>query len=365
MATGKIMRAVACLDCDAYFSSIEQRDRPELKGKPVIVGSPPNKRGVVSTCSYEARKFGVRSAMASSAAKRKCPDAIFLPPRIDYYRQTTEQIMQVLAKFNPTIEQVSIDEAFFDLTDACSPGSDPDELLYKAVPIARAIKAAILAATQLTVSIGIASNKFLAKVGSDFGKPNGLTVIPERDKVLFLRALPVRTIYGVGEVTEEILIKAGLKTIGDVQDYRGDLRLLVGSWAPTLRKFALGEDDRPLDLSDEVKSISTEETFEQDTDDRKVLKQYLLKASEEIAGQLSAQKVGACTVQVRVRYGDFTTLTRQITLGEPTASAREIYRLSCFLLAKHRLVSRPLRLLGLGVSHLVDNAATQMPLNIG
>jgi DNA polymerase-4 len=247
--------------------------------------------------------------------------------------------MQALAKFSQTIERVSIDEAFFDLTDACSPASDPDELLYKAVPIAREIKAAILAATQLTVSIGIASNKFLAKVGSDFGKPNGLTVIPERDKVLFLRALPVRTIYGVGEVTEEILIKAGLKTIGDVQDYRGDLRLLVGSWAPTLRKFALGEDDRPLDLSDEVKSISTEETF--------------------------AQKVGACTVQVRVRYGDFTTLTRQITLGEPTASAREIYRLSCFLLAKHRLVSRPLRLLGLGVSHLVDNAATQMPLNIG
>ncbi len=222
MTTGKIMRAVACLDCDAYFSSIEQRDRPELKGKPVIVGSPPNKRGVVATCSYEARKFGVRSAMASSTAKQKCPDAIFLPPRIDYYRQITEQIMQALAKFSPTIERVSIDEAFFDLTDACSPASDPDELLYKAVPIAREIKAAILAATQLTVSIGIASNKFLAKVGSDFGKPNGLTVIPERDKVLFLRALPVRTLYGVGEVTEEILIKAGLKTIGDVQDYRDE-----------------------------------------------------------------------------------------------------------------------------------------------
>ena len=285
MTTGKIMRAVACLDCDAYFSSIEQRDRPELKGKPVIVGSPPNKRGVVATCSYEARKFGVRSAMASSTAKQKCPDAIFLPPRIDYYRQITEQIMQVLAKFSPTIERVSIDEAFFDLTDACSPASDPDELLYKAVPIAREIKAAILAATQLTVSIGIASNKFLAKVGSDFGKPNGLTVIPERDKVLFLRALPVRTIYGVGEVTEEILIKAGLKTIGDVQDYRGDLRLLVGSWAPTLRKFALGEDDRPLDLSDEVKSISTEETFEQDTDDRKVLKQV---PAESLGGNRGA-----------------------------------------------------------------------------
>jgi DNA polymerase-4 len=359
------MRAIGCIDCDAYFSSIEQRDHPELKGKPVIVGSPPNKRGVVSTCSYEARKFGVRSAMPSSVAKQKCPDAIFLPPRIDYYQEVTDQIMQVLGKFSPTIERVSIDEAYFDLTEACLPASSQDDLLYKALPVAREIKGAILAETQLTVSIGIAFNKFLAKVGSDVGKPNGLIVIPEKDKVTFLRDFPVRTIYGVGEVTEEILLKAGLKTIGDVQDYRGDLRQLVGSWAPTLRKFALGEDDRPLDLSDEVKSISTEETFEQDTDDRKVLKQYLLKAAGEIAGQLTTQKLGACTVQVRVRYGDFTTLTRQITVGDPTNSAREIYRLGCFLLAKHRLVCRPLRLLGLGVSHLVDNKASQIPLNLG
>jgi DNA polymerase-4 len=272
--------------------------------------------------------------------------------------------MYVLAKFSPSIERVSIDEAYFDLTDVCLPASSQDELIYKGVPIAREIKGAILAETQLTVSIGIASNKFLSKVGSDFSKPNGLTVIPERDKAAFLRTLPVRTIYGVGEVTEDKLIKAGLKTIGDVQDYQGDLRLLVGSWAQTLRNFALGEDDRPLDLSDEVKSISAEETFEQDTDDRKVLKQYLLKAAGEIAGQLAMQKLGACTVQVRVRYGDFTTLTRQITVGEPTDSPKEIYRLGCFLLTKHRLICRPLRLLGLGVSHLVDNRVPQMPLNL-
>ena len=358
------MLVLAHLDLDACFASIEQRDRPELKGKPVIVGSPPDRRGVVSTCSYDARKFGVHSGMASSIAKQKCPQGIFLPPRIAYYREVTDMVFDVLRQHSPTVETASIDEAYFDLTGACLPANG-DPALYRAVPVAKAIKAEILAKTALTASIGIASNKFLAKVGSDFKKPDGLTLIPDRDKAAFLRPMPVRTIYGVGEVTEAKLLQAGYTTIAEVQDRPDGLSEIVGFWAPELRRLAVGEDDRVLDLSTEVKSISTEETFNEDTADRKVLKSCLVTASEDIARQLAEQQIQACTVQIRVRYGDFTTLTRRITLQDPISKPNELYRMGCFLLAKHKLVCRPLRLLGLGVSNLLSRHESQIQLNLG
>ena len=228
--------------------------------------------------------------------------------------------------------------------------------------MARELKGRILAERQLTATVGIAANKLLAKVASDFQKPDGLTLIPERDKVLFLRPLPARVIHGVGKVTEQVLRRAGIETVGDLQDHPGDLRALVGSFGPRLRQFALGEDDRPLELDDTIKSISSEETFLRDTEDRSVLKKSLREQAAEIAAKLTRRRPAAQTVQVKIRYADFTTLTRQITIEEPITGAGDIYRLGCFLLARERLVSRPLRLIGLGVSHLDLPDARQLVL---
>jgi DNA polymerase IV len=219
--------------------------------------------------------------------------------------------------------------------------------------LARQLKERIRQERNLTASIGIASNKLLAKLASDHQKPNGLTLIEEFNKVSFLRPLKVGVLHGVGHVTERQLNQAGIATVGDLQDYQGDLRALVGSFAGTLKRYAFGEDDRPLDLSTDVKSISSENTFLQDTADRPLLRRTLRQQAEEIAADLNRKGLAARTVEVRVRYGDFTTLNRQVTFDDPTADADVIYRLGCHLLARHRLVTRPLRLIGLGVSHLV------------
>jgi len=341
--------------------------------------------------------------MPSVTAGRLCPSGIFVPPRIDHYRQESHRIMDIVGRTGGSIEQVSIDEAYLELPPSalsssemnrsnrdstvgrraedsaalpsgagragCPQPAEPaaieDELLYAAVPLAKELKNQITSERGLTASIGIASNKFLAKLASDFQKPNGLTLIPERDKVAFLQPLPVRAIPGVGRVTEETLVRAGVRTIGDLQNHAGDLRELVGSFGPTLKRLAFGQDDRPVDIGDEVKSISSEETFDQDTDNRHVLRAFLRNAAEDIAARLVSRHLSAHTVQVKVRYGDFTTLTRQVSVEDPTSEAREIYRLGCYLLAREKLVSRPLRLLGLGVSGLAESAGQQLTMPLG
>jgi DNA polymerase-4 len=350
--TAEMSRIIFHLDMDAFYASVEQRDNPSLRGKPVIVGSPPTQRGVVCAASYEARKFGVRSAMPSATAGRLCPKGVFVPPRMDKYKAESMMIMSILGQTGAELEPMSIDEAYLEMTRVVQSRTSQDEALYAAVPLAKEIKRKILSERQLTATIGIATNKLLAKLASDFKKPDGLTLIPERDKVEFLKPMPVRALHGVGRVTEEILSKAGVETVGDLQTYPGDLRALVGSFAARLRAFAFGEDDRPLALDDTIKSISNEETFLRDTDDRKILKKSLLDQAEEVSARLIRKQLAAQTVQVKLRYGDFTTLTRQITVEEPITDAKEIYRLACFLLAREKLVSRPLRLLGLGVSNL-------------
>lgn len=352
-------RVIFHLDMDAFYASVEQRDRPDLRGKPVIVGSPPTRRGVVCAASYEARKYGVRSAMPSATAGRLCPHGIFVSPRMNYYREESGRIMEIVGRSGATIEQVSIDEAYLEFPAAAG---DQDEVLCAAVPAARELKGEIAFERGLTASIGIAANKLLAKLASDFRKPNGLTLVPERDKIMFLRPMSIRALHGVGKVTEEILNKAGVQTIGDLQDYPGDLRALVGSFGPRLKQFALGEDDRPLELGDEIKSISSEETFERDTADRAKLRACLREQADDIARRLKRRQLGAHTVQVKVRYKDFTTLTRQISVEEPLTEPEEIYRLGCFLLARDRLVTRSLRLLGLGVSGLAEPTWRQLPL---
>jgi DNA polymerase-4 len=356
-----MFRVICHLDMDAFYASVEQRDNPDLQGKPVIVGAPPTQRGVVCAASYEARKFGVRSAMPSATAGRLCPLGVFVRPRMDHYREESRKIMQVVARSGAIVEQMSIDEAYLDLSFICQT-EDLDASLLQALPLAQQLKEEIRAERRLTATIGIASNKLLAKIASDHKKPDGLTLIPEKDKVQFLRPFPVRALYGVGKVTEETLNRAGIYTVGDMQDYPGDLRALVGSFGSKLKRFAIGEDDRPLELGEEVKSISGEETFLKDTDDRKVLRHCLKEQAADIAARLKHRRLGAHTVQVKVRYGDFTTLTRQFSVEEPLTEAPDIYRLACFLLGRERLVSRPLRLLGLGVSALREPADQQLPL---
>ena len=356
-----MFRIIFHLDMDAFYVSVEQRDDPNLRGKPVIVGSPPTQRGVVCAASYEARKFGVRSALPSSTAARLCPKGIFVRPRMDAYRDESHQIMEIIASTGAIVEQMSVDEAYLDVSSICQ-AETLDASLQKAVPLAQALKKRIRIERQLTATIGIASNKLLAKIASDYQKPDGLTVITDEEKVRFLRPLPVRTLYGVGKVTEQVLNKAGVSSVGDLQDYPGDLRALVGSFGPKLKQFAFGEDDRPLEMGDEIKSISGEETFLQDTDDRKILRRCLKEQAADIVKRLKHRHLATHTVQVKVRYSNFSTLTRQISVEEPIAEASEIYRLACFLLAKEKLVHRPLRLLGLGVSNLREPTIQQLVL---
>jgi DNA polymerase-4 len=346
-------RVIFHLDMDAFYASIEQRDNPALRGRPVVVGAPPTQRGVVAAASYEARKFGIRSAMPSVTAHRLCPRAVFVRPRMEAYKEESRAIMRLVAQTGAAIEQVSIDEAYLDLSANCQRAGADDSLLA-ALPVARELRRQIAAQRRLTASIGIASNKMLAKLASDFQKPNGLTLIPDRDRVEFLRSMPVRVIHGVGRVTEEVLQKAGLRTVGDIQDHPGDLRALVGSFGPTLK--------RVLEFGDDPKSISSENTFLKDTADRRVLRDCLREQAEDVARSLARKRLDAQTVQVKVRYGDFTTLTRQLSVEDPISDAAEIYRLAAHLLGREKLVNRPLRLLGVGVSGLVPAMARQLTL---
>jgi DNA polymerase-4 len=356
-----MFRVILHLDMDAFYASVEQRDDPKLLGRPVIVGAPPTQRGVVCAASYEARKFGLHSAMPSATAGRLCPKGIFVRPRMDDYRDESQHIMAIVAETGAVIELMSIDEAYLDVSAICQAES-ADASLLSALPLARKLKQRIESERRLTATIGIASNKLLAKIASDHKKPDGLTLVTDQEKVAFLRPLPVRALYGVGKVTEQTLNRAGIIKVGDLQDYAGDLRALVGSFGPKLKQYAFGEDDRPLEIGDAIKSISGEETFLQDTDDRKVLRACLKEQAADISSRLKHRRLGAHTVQAKVRYSDFTTLTRQISVEEPITEATDIYRLGCFLLGREKLVSRPLRLLGLGVSSLREPNGQQLTL---
>ncbi|MSU33693.1 MAG: DNA polymerase IV [Pedosphaera sp.] len=356
-------RVILHLDMDAFYASVEQRDRPELRGRPVIVGSPPTQRGVVCAASYEARRFGVRSAMPSITASRLCPEGMFVSPRIDAYRAESHEVMAIVRELaGGRIQQMSVDEAYIEVTSGGPCDSSPDERLIGALPLARKLKAEILTRRHLSASVGVAPNKLLAKLASDYQKPDGLTVIRESEKVAFLRPLEVQSLHGVGHVTAENLRRAGIRTVGDLQDYSGDLRPFVGSWAAELKRFAMGEDHRPLELGDDVKSISSETTFLRDTDDRTILRQCLREAAAEITGKLARRRLAAHTVLVKVRYGNFTTLTRQFSMEEPITEAGVLFRLGCWLLGREHLVHRPLRLLGLGASSLVEDRLRQMEL---
>jgi DNA polymerase-4 len=227
-----MFRVIFHLDMDAFYASVEQRDDPKLRSRPVIVGAPPTQRGVVCAASYEARKFGVRSAMPSATAGRLCPKGIFVRPRMDHYREESRHIMEIVAQTGAVIEPMSIDEAYLDTSAICQ-AENMDASLLKAMPLARQLKQRILSERQLTATIGIASNKLLAKIASDHKKPDGLTVITDQEKVSFLRPLPVRALYGVGKVTEQVLNRAGIVSVGDLQDHPGKPSVTKRGFIPT------------------------------------------------------------------------------------------------------------------------------------
>lgn len=357
-------RVIMHMDMDAFFASVEQRDNPAYRGRPLIVGSPPDQRGVVCAASYEARKFKVRSAMPSRTAGRLCPDGIFVRPRMEVYRAESARIMAILQDFTPLIERVSVDEAYLDMSAHFDASLDGDTAIAAARPLAAEIKQRIRHQCQLTASVGVSSNKFLAKLASDFEKPDGLTLIKDSDKIAFLRPLPVGAIHGVGPVTAQSLQALGLMTIADLQDSSQPLEHVAGSFAARLRERAFGNDDRPIDTSDERKSISAENTFLNDTDSRPILRAALKEMALDVSQTLAKHGLGALTIQVKVRYSDFTTLTRQLRVEEPVTSEQDLYRLACFLLARHRLVSSPLRLIGIAVSTLMDPSQNQLKLPI-
>ncbi len=308
-------RIVIHVDMDAFYAAVEQRDRPELRGRPVIVGGTPEGRGVVSAASYEAREFGVHSAMPSAQAVRACPHGAFLPVDMTKYRRVSEQIMGILALHADVIEQISIDEAFLDVT-----GRARDFAAAKRA--ARSVKREVRAESGLTGSVGVGPNKFLAKLASDLEKPDGLVVIEPHEAEQFLAPLPVAKLWGVGPKTEERLRDNGLRTIGQVaRTPVEELRRLLGAWGDVIHELARGVDDRPVEPVREAKSVSAEETFAQDLHDVGDMRKALADLSREVARRLQGEGLKARTVAIKVRFGDFRTITRQTTLKEASDRA--------------------------------------------
>jgi len=340
------VRKILHIDMDAFYASIEQRDNPALKGQPVIVGGDAEKRGVVSAASYEARAFGVHSAMPASQAKRLCPHGIFLPVRMDRYREVSGQIFEVFQEYTPIIEPLSLDESFLDVTGC-------ESLFGPAPEIARAIKRKILIRTGLTASAGIAPNKFLAKIASDWRKPDGLMEIKTDEVGAFLENLPISRLWGVGKSTEEILKGMGILRAGQLAQYPPEgIEKKLGKFGLELIALARGEDERPVVPHEEAKSLSQEQTFTPDLQDRQVMEQILLDQAEQVGWELRKQNLRGQTIHLKVRYPDFTLITRSQTLSLPTDAGMEIYRTAMRLLEKTEVLSRKARLLGVGVSNL-------------
>jgi len=341
------------VDMDAFYASVEQRDRPELRGRAVIVGGIGG-RGVVMAASYEARPFGVHSAMPIVTARRLCPDAVYLPGRMAHYAQISRQIRQVLLEFTPLVEPLSLDEAFLDVRGCEGLFGPPPE-------IARKIKAHIQAETQLIASVGVAPNKFLAKLASDHGKPDGLVVVPADGVAAFLAPLPVGRIWGVGAKGEKRLHALGIQTIGDLAAFPE--RVLADHFGEVGRHvwlLANGRDDRLVVPDREAKSLSTETTFARDIGDRRVLRNWLLDLVDELAGRLRSAGVRARTIDLKIRSSEFRTVTRSVTLPEATdvtdvlwQAAQELFERS---LTRDLL---PVRLLGVGATKLTRDVAVQ------
>ena len=351
-------RDILHVDMDAFFAAVEQRERPELRGKPVIVGAGPHERGVVSTCSYEARVFGVHSAMPSREAYRRCPQGIFLPPDMPRYAAVSRQVFAIFERFTPLVEPVSIDEAFLDVTGSRRLFGEPEAIAIN-------IRAAIREETGLTASVGVAGNKFLAKLASESKKPDGLTVVPRDRAALleFLAPLPVGRLWGVGKVMRELLEQHGCRTIGDIQRASEDaLAPVVGHHAAGhLLRLAFGEDEREVETEFEEKSISREHTFPVDCRDPDRLRAVLRDLVDDVGRRLREANKYAGVARLKLRWSDFQTLTRQRSFPAPVCDDFTLRHMALELFEAEPRI-QPVRLIGFGVSALAAERHEQLSL---
>ena len=346
-AMGKTPETIIHVDMDAFYASVEQKDNPTLLGKPVIVGGTPESRGVVSAASYEAREFGVRSAMPTAIAQRLCPKGVFLPVRMARYVEESRHIRRILFSYTPLVEPLSLDEAFLDVAGSRRAFGTPEA-------IGRAIKQDIRDHVGLTASVGIAANKYLAKLASDLEKPDGFVIVHDSEKLGFLGPLPVSRIWVVGKAACAVLHDLGARTIEDLRHLPLELlQSRFGNHAETLLQLAHGEDDRDVIPDSKAKSIGAENTFATDIGEEDVLTAVLLEQSEDVGERLRRHHLRCLTLTLKARYPDFRTITRRCTLDPPMNSTSEIYREACRILRERvALEGRALRLIGIAASGL-------------
>ena len=355
------IRKIIHIDMDAFYASIEQRDSPKLKGKPVIVGGAPDKRGVVAACSYEARKFGIHSAMSSSSAHKVCPEAIFIRPRFDVYRAVSAQIREIFLEYTDLVEPLSLDEAFLDVTEN-------KKGMGSATLIAQEIKKKIYEKTNLTASAGVSFNKFLSKVASDIDKPNGLTVITPEEADEFIEKLPIRKFFGIGEVTEKKMFDMGIKTGSDLKKIdKSRLIELFGKVGDHYYDIVHGEDNRPVNPHRIRKSIGKETTLNEDIDNIEQMIDMLNQLALEVEELLKKHDIKGKTITLKIKYFDFQSITRSITVEKPIILRADIMKYIKGLLDKTEAGIRKVRLLGITISNFLDedittNKSTQLRL---
>lgn len=351
-------RKIIHVDMDAFYASVEQRDNPEFRGQPLVVGGRPESRGVVAACSYEARKFGIHSAMPCSKAARLCGSLIFTRPRLDRYREVSAQIMDIFRQYTDVIEPLSLDEAFLDVTTNFL--QQPSATI-----IANQIRADIYTQTGLTSSAGVSFNKFIAKVASDVNKPNGITVIPPEKAVEFIASLPIGKFFGVGRVTEKKMFKLGIQKGADLRNFSEDaLTFHFGKAGHFLYNIVRGHDDRPVEPRRGRKSLGSETTLSHDTKDLREINAILFTIAEKVGYALEKRNCGGYTLTLKIRYHDFVTISRSHTSKLPIYNSTDIQNLLPRLLLSCNAGDKKVRLLGLSLSKLVEknSAPRQLPL---
>ncbi len=338
------MRHILHADFDAFYASVEQLDDPELRGKPVLVGGSPEGRGVVAACSYEARAYGVRSAMPMRTALQRCPHAVRVPARFDRYHEVSRAVMAIFQEITPLVQPMSLDEAFLDVTDLVTDVRGPGII---AAELRREVKDKL----RLTISVGVATSRSVAKIASDYDKPDGLTIVPAGTERDFLAPLPASRLWGIGPKTAERLESEGVRTIGDLAARpRSWFDAQFGRTGTRIRELAVGLDDSPVSVEREVKSISSETTLAQDTGDADRLFAIIDDLSARVAESVERNETPGYTVKLKLRLSDFTTFTRQRTLPEAVSSADDLSRVARSLLEAELADDRRFRLLGVGVS---------------
>ena len=344
-------RRIIHFDMDAFFASIEQRDFPEYAGKPIVVGGKPGERGVVATCSYEARPFGVHSAMPSSTAARLCPQAVFVKPRFEVYRQVSVRIKEIFHRYTDLVEMLSLDEAYLDVSASAADMNAARNLAYQ-------VKKQVLAQTKLTVSAGVSYNKFLAKIASDMDKPDGCYLISPSDGLDFVARLPISRFHGIGKVTQKRMQKMGIENGLDLR--RCTREVLVQTFGKAGNYYydaSRGVDHREVVSERPRKSIGAETTFRKDLLKKEAIKEKLKQPATKVARTLATRNLSGRTVTLKIKYADFQKITRSHTLDHPLTGLKEMWSILHELLQKTEIGKRPVRLLGVSVSNLCASSS--------